>query len=225
MAKPMQGTKNNDNLNGTPGEDQIQAKDGNDTITGGKGNDNIDGGQGIDVAVFSGNYDDYAITFAHPGNRNGHGSDDLQVSVSDSVAGRDGIDQLSHVEWLMFGDALVDVSNGVSYFADALVDEAAQKPGTDDVINGTGIPANHYGIVRADSFGLELGLEVHYRQGPTVTATDPNGYADGELHFTVNDGPQPGNPTRAAWNFDYSIATGLNGVPTDLSDFRPDVGN
>ncbi len=69
-------------------------------------------------------------------------------------------------------------------------------------------------------------MQVHYRQGPTVLPTDGNGYADGVLHFQVNDGPQStangsssNNAARAAWNFDYSIITGLNGETTDLSDF------
>ena len=63
-----------------------------------------------------------------------------------------------------------------------------------------------------------------YRQGPTVTSTDD--YADGVLHFSVNDGPQSttngtfaNNANRAAWSFEYSIVTGLNGETTDPDDF------
>ena len=49
--------------------------------------------------------------------------------------------------------------------------------------------------------------------------TDGNGYADGVIEFQVADGPQtpatsPGFPAalnRAAWSFDYSVITGLNG--------------
>jgi uncharacterized repeat protein (TIGR01451 family) len=114
----------------------------------------------------------------------------------------------------------------VTYSADASVDEAAQKLGTDEVINGSGIPADHYGLARVEGAGLELGMQVHYRQGPTVLATDGNGYGDGVLQFVLNDGPQStanGSQqdvaNRAAWNFDYSIATGLNGETTDVSDF------
>jgi hypothetical protein len=46
------------------------------------------------------------------------------------------------------------------------------------------------------------------------------------LHFSVNDGPQSttngsfaNNAGRAAWSFEYSVVTGLNGETTDLDDF------
>jgi VCBS repeat-containing protein len=111
-----------------------------------------------------------------------------------------------------------------TFIADGSVDESAQKPGTDHIIVGSGIPANHFGLVRAEDAGIELGLQVIYRQGPTVTTTDD--YADSVLHFSVNDGPQSiangssaNNVNRAAWSFEYSIATGLNGETTDLDDF------
>src|SRR3954465_15503604 len=99
MAKPIQGNNQSDlSLTGTNGDDTIQGKDGNDSITGGKGNDNIDGGNGIDTAIYSGNYSDYQIVVK------GNGSD--KVTVSDTVANRDGTDSLKHVEFLKFNDAL-----------------------------------------------------------------------------------------------------------------------
>jgi hypothetical protein len=60
-----------------------------------------------------------------------------------------------------------------------------------------------------------------------VLPTDGNGYADGVIEFQVASGPQtpatsPGFPpalNRAAWSFDYSVITGLNGETTDLADF------
>ncbi len=223
MAKPIQGTKNNDTLNGTGGDDQIQGKDGNDRINGGLGNDNIDGGQGADTAVFSGSHLDYDITFAHPDSRNGHGSDDLQLTVS----GTDGTDRLSHVEWLLFDDGVFNVATGNewSYAVNAPVDPSAQDPSSPgNLYVGSGIPAINFGIATNEDAGVELGLQVIYRQGPTVSTTDD--YADGVLHFAVNDGPQStangssaNNATRASWSFEFSVATGLNGETTDLDDF------
>lgn len=65
---------------------------------------------------------------------------------------------------------------------------------------------------------------VLYRQGPTIASTD--NYADGVLNFSVASGPQStangsisNNATRAAWNFTFSVATGLNGATTDLNDY------
>ena len=114
-----------------------------------------------------------------------------------------------------------------TFFVNGEVDEKGQKPATEHVINGSGIPATDYQIVRADDAGIELGLQVHYRNGPVVLPTYGNGYADGVIEFQVADGPQtpatsPGFPAalnRAAWSFDYSVITGLNGESTDLADF------
>src|SRR5947209_8733498 len=121
MAKPVQGTKQGDSLIGTDGNDTIQGKDGNDFITGGKGNDNIDGGNGIDTAVYSGNYADYSIVFQGTGND--------KVTVSDSHAGRDGTDQLKHVEFLKFNDAIFDVQNDVTHHFGSLSGNEVQGAG------------------------------------------------------------------------------------------------
>jgi hypothetical protein len=111
------------------------------------------------------------------------------------------------------------------YAVNATVDPSAQDPASPgNLYAGSGIPATNFGTARNEDAGIELGLQVIYRQGPTVTTTDD--YADGVLHFQVNDGPQStangslaNNATRAAWNFEFSVATGLNGETTDLSDF------
>src|SRR3954470_25079928 len=81
VAQPIKGTQAPNTLGGTDGDDKLMGKDGNDLITGGKGNDDIDGGKGVDTAVYSGNYDQYSITFG--GHRNGHGADDSKLSVAD----------------------------------------------------------------------------------------------------------------------------------------------
>ena len=60
---------------------------------------------------------------------------------------------------------------------------------------------------------------ILYRQGPTVPSADT--FADGVLHFNVASGAQStangsfaNNAARAAWNFTYSVATGLNSAKT-----------
>ncbi len=55
-----------------------------------------------------------------------------------------------------------------------------------EIINGSGIPANHFGLVKQTDVGVELGLQVLYRQGPAVTTTDD--YSDGVLIFAVASG-------------------------------------
>jgi hypothetical protein len=87
---------------------------------------------------------------------------------------------------------------------------------------GTGIPATAFGIAHnaSASTGIELGLAVHHRSGPTAAVQSTDNYNDGELHFEVAAGAQPGNPARAEWNFDWSVATGVDGQPTNLDDFN-----
>jgi hypothetical protein len=101
--------------------------------------------------------------------------------------------------------------------------EDPSSPGT--LFVGAGIPAENFGTARNEDVGIELGLMVLYRQGPTVPSTDD--YADGVLHVAVNAGPQStsngsfvDNPARAAWNFTFSVVTGLNGATTDLNDYQ-----
>jgi choice-of-anchor C domain-containing protein len=119
----------------------------------------------------------------------------------------------------------INGTNDVTYVADGSVDPSATKLGAGtQLIVGSGIPANHFGLAKQTDVGVELGLQVIYRQGPVVTTGDT--YADDALHFTVNDGAQSAlngssanNANRAAWNFNYSIATGLNGEPGNLDGY------
>jgi Ca2+-binding RTX toxin-like protein len=122
MAKPIMGTNGTDVLVGTNGADDIQGKGGDDVITGGKGNDSIDGGQGTDTAVYSGNYEDYVLTFKGTGND--------KVTIADTVANRDGTDQLKQVEFAKFNDAVVNLRSGDTwhYHVNATLDDSAQDP-------------------------------------------------------------------------------------------------
>ncbi|MEH2622687.1 Ca2+-binding RTX toxin-like protein [Bradyrhizobium sp. AZCC 1719] len=79
--------------------DVIDGGAGNDLITGGAGDDIIEGGEGIDTANFFGNVRDYDISIV-----------DGQLLVNDRVAGRDGKDHLTHIEFLQFADGVIDVS-------------------------------------------------------------------------------------------------------------------
>ncbi|ABD06346.1 VCBS [Rhodopseudomonas palustris HaA2] len=121
----------------------------------------------------------------------------------------------------------INGANDITSTVSGSVDNTATKGGSgNELIVGTGIPASGFGLVNQTDFGIELGLQVIYRQGPTVAPTDVDGYGDGVLHFTVNDGAQEtangsgsDNAARAAWSFNYSIATGLNGESSNLGAF------
>jgi hypothetical protein len=110
------------------------------------------------------------------------------------------------------------------YAVNVAPDFSAQDPSSPgNLFVGSGIPAENFGTARNETAGIELGLMVLYRQGPTIPSTD--NYADGVLNFSVASGAQStangsiaNNPARAAWNFTFSVATGLNGATTDLTD-------
>jgi glucose/arabinose dehydrogenase len=96
----LAGTAGNDTIDGRGGDDGIHAMGGNDTVTGGAGRDYVDGGAGADVAVFTGNFSDYALA------QNSNGS----WLVEDLRGGSpDGTDYLINVETARFasGDVLL----------------------------------------------------------------------------------------------------------------------
>lgn len=111
----------------------------------------------------------------------------------------------------------------VDYAVNVVPDNAAIDPASPgNLFVGSGIPATNFGTARNEALGIELGMMVLYRQGPTVASADT--YADGVLNFSVATGSQSttngsfaDNLTRAAWNFTYSVATGLNGVASNLT--------
>jgi hypothetical protein len=229
----LDGYHGNDVIFGLAGNDKLSGDKGDDTLDGGEGNDKIDGGKGTDTAVYHGNYADFVITESSHGHHHGHHwhhhhDDKITVAGATPAAlAANGTDTLENVEFLKFDDATVNVESGDvwQYSVNATPDPAAQDPANPgDLFVGSGIPAEGFGLARNEDAGIELGLQVIYRQGPTVTTTDD--YADGVLRFEVADGAQStangssmNNANRAAWNFNYSIATGLNGETTDLDNF------
>ena len=85
----------NDLIDGGNGADTIDAGTGDDVIRGGAGDDSIEGGKGTDRAVFTGNFAEYDISLKENG---------TVFTVKDNVAGRDGTDSLTGVEFFVFAD-------------------------------------------------------------------------------------------------------------------------
>ena len=100
------------------------------TFSGLSGNDQIFGGVGIDTAVYRGNFSDYTITYNNT---------TLVYTVQDNVAGRDGTDSVSSVEFFQFADVtktsvvlipLVPmIRNGISFMPDRYTDSATAAGG------------------------------------------------------------------------------------------------
>ena len=104
------GGTGNDTLEGQNDNDELYGGSGDDIFYGGFGNDTIDGGSGGetdgDIAVYTGNRDQYTIT----GDANG-----LQIIHNTLAAnGGDGTDILTNIERLRFADGDVVVSTGLT---------------------------------------------------------------------------------------------------------------
>jgi subtilisin-like proprotein convertase family protein len=96
------GGDGNDRLIGNTADNMLFGERGFDRLTGGAGNDTIDGGRDGSLAVYSGPHPDYQVT------QNADGS--LVWTVSDQRTGApDGIDTLSHVQFLQFTDTNIDL--------------------------------------------------------------------------------------------------------------------
>ncbi|WP_199835319.1 M10 family metallopeptidase C-terminal domain-containing protein, partial [Azospirillum brasilense] len=89
-----------ENAIGGAGDDTMVGNAANNTLTGGAGNDTINGGGGTNTAVYRGNRSEYTVAQV-----NG------VAMVSDKVTGRDGIDSLANIQYLLFADQTIAVSS------------------------------------------------------------------------------------------------------------------
>jgi hypothetical protein len=94
----LTGDKNS-NILGNDQGNRLTGNAGDNTITGGAGNDVIAGGEGSDTAVFSGRSSEYEIIRTHD-----------KITVTDTISGRDGTDELTDIEVLKFSDKEVTPS-------------------------------------------------------------------------------------------------------------------
>lgn len=131
----LSGDDGANRLDGAGGRDTLAGLGGDDTLTGGGGDDVINGGAGVDVVVLAGARSDYLVTA---------GSTAGSWRIDDLIAGRDGSDTLSQVEWLRFGDGS---TVRVSDMAMTTAQTASTAPASNDSV----IP-----LVGADDFLLSL---------------------------------------------------------------------
>lgn len=101
----LEGGAGDDSLEGGGDADILRGGAGDDTLEGGAGNDTLEGGEGRDTAVFSGARNQYRIEFS--GER---------IIVTHENDGPDGVDTLTGIEVLRFGDAKLDLTLAVRVF-------------------------------------------------------------------------------------------------------------
>ncbi len=137
-------------LDGFSGNDTINAGDGDDTLIGGAGNDRLDGGIGTDVATFSGNRADYAVTL-------NSGTGEITVVDNNAANGSEGTDVLTGIEVIRFADQdLTDFSaiNNPPTVAAPIADQAA----TEDQAFSFQVPAGSFSDADADTLTYTASL-------------------------------------------------------------------
>ena len=144
---------------------------GNDTLSGARGNDAMDGGEGDDTAVFSGPSTDYGAFFDVATSR---------YRISDSVGGRDGIDDLANIEFLQFSDGTQSTAIFGAPISYALVANAPSVNEGSSVIYtlttakvpaGTLLNYSLSGISSADIVGGSLTGQLSVRASGVTTFT------------------------------------------------------
>ena len=103
------GGSGDDGITGNQADNHLVGGAGNDQLLGLEGNDTLDGGVGDqDIAIYRGARADYVITKTA----------DNAYTIRDLVAGRDGTDSVSNLEFLRFSDksyAITDVEPHTSH--------------------------------------------------------------------------------------------------------------
>lgn len=95
-----------ENVEGGLGNDTLLGDGGDNTIAGLAGNDAINGRGGTDTAIFSGNRSEYIVVRTQVPNPDGS----FTYTVTDTVAGRDGVDTLVLVENIQFADGTASIT-------------------------------------------------------------------------------------------------------------------
>lgn len=121
----LRGTADNDLLDGGDGNDTLLGEAGDDVLLAGPGNDIIDGGEGNDIAVFRGNFSEYAYS-------NTENKDGLVFTHLNPANPRifDGTETVRNVELFNFADFSLTLSQLLNSVITAKPGETV-LPGTD----------------------------------------------------------------------------------------------
>src|SRR5687768_9002365 len=107
----ISGLEGHDFLEGWGGNDVLEGGSGDDGLVGGEGNDQLAGGEGSDVAIFSGYFSDYNISYD---------SATRSYTLQDQLVWRDGTDTVQGVENFAFADGMRSMSQLVLGAGDGL---------------------------------------------------------------------------------------------------------
>jgi Ca2+-binding RTX toxin-like protein len=170
---------------GMGGDDTLTGGSGNDLLSGGTGRDILFGGAGVDIATFSGVRANFLIANAANG-----------LQVSDRV-GDQSVDVLHQVEWLMFDDGALRISD-MTFLATSAVNGVFSGPTTFNM----GSQLVMTGTAGADTFAV------------TVLGTVVQGLAGADVVNTTVDFTLPQDVER----LNLIGTAAINGTGSSLSD-------
>lgn len=146
-------------LLGTNADDTLDGGNlGNNVFVGNGGNDTLIGGSGIDTAIYSGNAADYQFGTNAAG----------RITITDKVAGRDGTDTLTGIEYLQFADRAdaLPVAHGDT--GTASLDQVATLTAASLLANDTDPDAADARTLVSVSATSALGAAVSIQNGNVV---------------------------------------------------------
>jgi Ca2+-binding RTX toxin-like protein len=173
-ADTLNGGAGADTLRGGAGADILNGGDGDDALVGGAGNDTLSGGAGANKAVFTGDFAQYTIARITSGAQAG------LIQITDSVAGRDGVDILTNdIQTLVFNGVELLVTDllgpavPATQLADILTGSALA-----DTINGLGGDDIIEGLEGGDTLLGDLGIDtLSYDRSDAAVVVTLNGAA------------------------------------------------
>ncbi|MET0675439.1 MAG: peroxidase family protein, partial [Bradyrhizobium sp.] len=136
-----------------------------------------DGGFGFDTAVFSGSVNEYALTINDNGTLDDF-NDDI-ITVTDTIAGRDGSDRLTHMERLQFSDFTLNLRPdlNVDPFGTLTIHDAATNDLETSPTEGQ--------LLRVSSTDIS--------DFDNVSATNPDGKVTGQISYIWQVERDPGS--------------------------------
>jgi hypothetical protein len=191
------------------GADTINGSTGNDIIYGLGGNDTINGGGGLDTAVYVGSASQYVIS-----NSNG------TITVTDTIAGRDGADTLHNIQQLEFGDytLVFDLQSSQDLLVYKIYQAAYGRTPDNAGFRywaGAADATHASAVVLADQFLVAPEFKALYGTNPSNTA-----YITGLYTHVLGRAPDQGG-------LDYWVGQANAGQPKDqlLVDFAVSAEN
>jgi Ca2+-binding RTX toxin-like protein len=125
----------------------ITGNGGDNTLSGGGGADLLDGGAGSDTLVLSGVSDDYSVTAVNA----------TQSKIVDIVAGRDGTDTISGIEFIKFSDTTLSID---SFLTGSNVINGTAGNDIGGIYKGTAANDTINGLAGDDTLGGSAGNDV-----------------------------------------------------------------